>query len=71
MRPVLVAHDELLGSAVEGRGGWLFKLTGDGVCKAFLATIGVTSVTAFPKFDLPVAGRFDSQWRRTFLNGEP
>ncbi len=35
MRVGLAAHDEVLRSAVEGRGGWLFKHTGDGVCAAF------------------------------------
>ena len=35
MRVALAAHDEVLRSAVEGRGGWLFKHTGDGVCAAF------------------------------------
>ena len=31
----LAAHDEVLRSAVEAHGGWLFKHTGDGVCAAF------------------------------------
>ena len=31
----MAAHDEVLRAAVEGRGGWLFKHTGDGVCAAF------------------------------------
>ena len=35
MRSALAAHDEVLHSAVEGRRGWLFKHTGDGVCAAF------------------------------------
>ena len=35
MRGALAAHDEVLRSAVEGHGGWLFKHTGDGVCAAF------------------------------------
>jgi len=35
MRAELAAHDEVLHVAVEGRGGWLFKHTGDGVCAAF------------------------------------
>src|SRR5580693_9380411 len=35
MRGALAAHDEVLHSAIEGRGGWLFKHTGDGVCAAF------------------------------------
>jgi predicted ATPase len=35
MRAALVAHDEVLRSAVEAHGGWVFKHTGDGVCAAF------------------------------------
>lgn len=35
MREALAAHDEVLHSAVEAYGGWLFKHTGDGVCAAF------------------------------------
>jgi class 3 adenylate cyclase len=35
MRKALAAHDEVLRSAIEAQGGWLFKHTGDGVCAAF------------------------------------
>ena len=35
MRAALAAHDDVLRAAVESRGGWLFKHTGDGVCAAF------------------------------------
>jgi predicted ATPase len=35
MRVGLAAHDEVLRSTIESRGGWLFKHTGDGVCAAF------------------------------------
>ena len=35
MRVELAAHDEVLGAAIDDRGGWLFKHTGDGVCAAF------------------------------------
>jgi predicted ATPase len=35
MRAALAAHDEVLRSAIEQHGGWLFKHTGDGVCAAF------------------------------------
>ena len=31
----MAAHDEVLRSAIEAHGGWLFKHTGDGVCAAF------------------------------------
>jgi predicted ATPase len=35
MRGALAAHDEVLRSAIEAHGGFLFKHTGDGVCAAF------------------------------------
>ena len=35
MRLALAAHDEVLRSAIEAHGGFLFKHTGDGVCAAF------------------------------------
>jgi len=35
MRAALAAHDEVLRTAIETHGGWLFKHTGDGVCAAF------------------------------------
>ena len=35
MRTALAAHDEVLRAAIEARGGFLFKHTGDGVCAAF------------------------------------
>ena len=35
MRAALLAHDEVLRTAIEPHGGWLFKHTGDGVCAAF------------------------------------
>jgi hypothetical protein len=35
MRAALAAHDLVLRGAIEARGGWLFKHTGDGVCAAF------------------------------------
>ena len=35
MRGALAAHDEVLRTAIETEGGWLFKHTGDGVCAAF------------------------------------
>ena len=34
MRIALAAHDEVLRSAIEAHGGFLFKHTGDGVCAA-------------------------------------
>jgi predicted ATPase len=35
MRVALAAHDEVLRSAIETHGGFMFKHTGDGVCAAF------------------------------------
>ena len=35
MRTALAEHDDVLRSAIEAHGGWLFKHTGDGVCAAF------------------------------------
>ena len=35
MRTALATHDEVLRSAIDAHGGWLFKHTGDGVCAAF------------------------------------
>ncbi|HZQ86960.1 MAG TPA: hypothetical protein VFA83_19090 [Acidimicrobiales bacterium] len=35
MREALALHDEVLRSAIEAFGGWIFKHTGDGVCAAF------------------------------------
>ena len=56
MGVALVAHDEVLRSAVEGRGGWMFKHTGDGVCAAFSsAPEGVAAaIDAQRRLGLPV-----------------
>ena len=35
MRAALLAHDDVLRTAIEGHGGYMFKHTGDGVCAAF------------------------------------
>jgi class 3 adenylate cyclase len=35
MRAALATHDAVLGAAIDGHGGFLFKHTGDGVCAAF------------------------------------
>ncbi|MGA9676326.1 MAG: adenylate/guanylate cyclase domain-containing protein, partial [Mycobacterium sp.] len=35
MRAALAAHDEVLRSAIETYGGFMFKHTGDGICAAF------------------------------------
>jgi predicted ATPase len=56
MRSELAAHDEVLRSAIEARGGWLFKHTGDGVCAAFGSAGAAVdaAVEAQRRLDLPV-----------------
>ncbi len=43
MRQAVAVHDEVLPSAIEAHGGWLFKHTGDAVCAA--STIAVTAAS--------------------------
>jgi class 3 adenylate cyclase len=56
MRAALAAHDEVLRSAIEGHGGWLFKHTGDGVCAAFASPRSAVNagVAAQRELQLPV-----------------
>src|ERR1700759_2988438 len=56
MRKALAAHDEVLRSAVEASGGWLFKHTGDGVCAAFASPKSAVdaAVAAQRELELPV-----------------
>ncbi|HTY27601.1 MAG TPA: adenylate/guanylate cyclase domain-containing protein, partial [Mycobacterium sp.] len=55
MRAALAAHDEMLRTAIEAHGGWLFKHTGDGVCAAFASPTGpVDAVAAQRALELPV-----------------
>src|SRR5207247_9633174 len=56
MQVALAAHDEVLRAAIEARGGWLFKNTGDGVCAAF-ASAGAAveaAIQAQRALELPV-----------------
>jgi predicted ATPase/class 3 adenylate cyclase len=56
MRAALAHHDRLLRNAIEARGGFLFKHTGDGVCAAFAsprAAVDV-AVAAQRALELPV-----------------
>jgi predicted ATPase len=47
MRSALAVHDQVLRSAVERQGGFLFKHTGDGICAAFSsAPAAVTAAVA-------------------------
>src|SRR5262249_3067262 len=56
MRVALAAHDEALRSAIDGRGGWLFKHTGDGVCAAFASARSALDAAVAPQrgLQLPV-----------------
>ena len=56
MRKALAAHDEVLRSAIEEHGGWLFKHTGDGVCAAFTSPRSAVdaAVAAQRALELPV-----------------
>jgi predicted ATPase len=56
MRAALAAHDQVLRSAIEGHGGWLFKHTGDGVCAAFASPRSAVdaAVAAQREVQLPV-----------------
>jgi predicted ATPase/class 3 adenylate cyclase len=56
MRVALLVHDEVLRSAIEGHGGFLFKHTGDGVCGAFSSPRAAVdaAIAAQRKLELPV-----------------
>jgi predicted ATPase/class 3 adenylate cyclase len=56
MRTALAAHDDVLRSAIEGHGGFMFKHTGDGVCAAFASPKSAVdaAVTAQRELQLPV-----------------
>src|SRR6516164_6105131 len=56
MRAALAAHDEVLRSAIEAHGGFMFKHTGDGVCAAFASPTGAVdaAVAAQRALELPV-----------------
>ncbi|HWR47728.1 MAG TPA: NB-ARC domain-containing protein, partial [Pseudonocardiaceae bacterium] len=56
MRLALAAHDEVLRTAIEAHGGWLFKHTGDGVCAAFASPRSAVdaAVAAQRALELPV-----------------
>jgi class 3 adenylate cyclase len=56
MRAALAAHDEVLRSAIEGHGGFVFKHTGDGVCAAFSSPRAAVdaAIAAQRKLELPV-----------------
>ena len=56
MRAALSTHDEVLRSAIEARGGFLFKHTGDGVCAVFTSPRAAVdaAIEAQRALELPV-----------------
>src|SRR6201998_2734905 len=56
LRAALATHDEVLRSAIEAHGGFLFKHTGDGVCAAFASPKSAVdaAVAAQRGLELPV-----------------
>jgi predicted ATPase/class 3 adenylate cyclase len=56
MRAALLAHDDVLRTAIEGHGGYLFSHTGDGVVAAFASPGSAVdaAVAAQQKLELPV-----------------
>ncbi len=56
MGAALARHDEVLRTAIEGQGGWLFKHTGDGVIAAFASPneAVLAAIDAQRALDLPV-----------------
>jgi predicted ATPase/class 3 adenylate cyclase len=56
MRLALAAHDDVLRSAIEAHGGFMFKHTGDGVCAAFSSPRAAVdaAVAAQRALELPV-----------------
>src|SRR6201997_5235212 len=56
MRAALAAHDEVLRTAIEAHGGWLFKHTGDGGIAAFASPMSAVeaAVAAQQSLELPV-----------------
>src|SRR5262249_44927377 len=56
MRAAMGAHDNIMREAIESRGGYLFKHTGDGVCAAFSSPMSAVeaAIAAQRALDLPV-----------------
>src|ERR1700749_1228285 len=79
MRAALAAHDQVLRSAIEASGGFLFKHTGDGACAAFASPRSAVeaAVAAQRALELPVrmglatgeAELRDGDYFGTVLNG--
>jgi predicted ATPase len=57
MRTALAAHDEVLRSAIETHGGWVFKHTGDGVCAAFASPNSAVDAAVAAQRDLKLPVR--------------
>ena len=54
MRKALAAHDEVLSSAIEGHGGWLFKHTGP---RRHLARLELAEATCMPSVEMTAVRR--------------
>ena len=56
MRAALADHDDVVRTAIEAHGGWVFKHTGDGVCAVFTSPRAAVdaAVTAQQALELPV-----------------
>ena len=63
MRAALMAHDEVLRSAIEARDGFLFSHTGDGVAAAFASPRSAveSAVAAQRALELGMYGRVCTQ----------
>src|ERR1700719_3216872 len=57
MRKALAAHDEVLRSAIETHGGYVFKHTGDGVCAAFASPRSAVDAAVAGQRALELPGR--------------
>src|ERR1700730_9595952 len=57
MRVALAVHDEVLRSAIETHGGWLFKHTGDGVCATFASPRSAVDAAVAAQRALELPGR--------------
>ena len=64
MRVELAAHDDVLRSAIEAHGGWLFKHTGDGVCAAFASARAAVDAAIDAQRLVGVAGADGDRHRR-------
>jgi len=71
MRLALAAHDEVLRSAIEAHGGWLFKHTGDGVCAAFASPRSAVDAAVAAQRELGLLSRHDQGVVRPGTQDQP